>query len=245
MLPSLPSTAAASAAIRLDRDGFGETAPIPYADAIMIALQFRAISFHEAMTDGKPVAVHGIRRGDTLFYDMRRDPRANVMTKSHSLHFVLLRTLLDMVAETRLVEEVRAKGGLPVWRRDEENVPSALRITRAGLKAIAAEEDEEQAAQVDKAQVPAGPPRGPRLAVSRKVENPADKPKKIDEVIALLGRPSGATADELIAATSWLPHITRAALSGLRKAGHLITRERDDRGVSRYRVSSRSPAAKG
>ncbi len=34
-------------------------------------------------------------------------------------------------------------------------------------------------------------------------------------VIALLERDSGATLDELVAATGWLPHTTRAALTGL------------------------------
>jgi AraC-like DNA-binding protein len=121
--------------IRLDRDGFGETAPIPYADAIMIALQLRAIPFHEAMTDGKPVPVHGIRRGDALFYDMRRDPRANVMTKSHSLHFVLSRQLLDEVARetgTRSIEEVKPQTGVAV--RD----PQLMRFGRRALAALKA-----------------------------------------------------------------------------------------------------------
>ncbi len=84
--------------IRLNRDGFGWTDPIPYADAFMLAVQFKGIPFHEAMTDGKPVPVYDIRPGDTLFYDMRRDPRANVNTRSHSLHFVLSQTLLDEIA---------------------------------------------------------------------------------------------------------------------------------------------------
>ena len=41
-------------------------------------------------------------------------------------------------------------------------------------------------------------------------------------VVALLERDSGATLAELIAATGWLPHTTRAALTGLRKKGHSI-----------------------
>jgi AraC-like DNA-binding protein len=119
--------------IRLDRDGFGETAPIPFADAIMIALQLRAIPFHEAMTDNKPVPVHGIRRGDSLFYDMRRDPRANVVTRSHSLHFVLSRDLLDEVARetgTRSIDEARPQTGVVV--RD----PQLMRFGKRALAAL-------------------------------------------------------------------------------------------------------------
>ena len=43
-------------------------------------------------------------------------------------------------------------------------------------------------------------------------------------VIALLSREDGATLDEMIAATGWLPHTTRAALTGLKKKGHVIVR---------------------
>ena len=40
---------------------------------------------------------------------------------------------------------------------------------------------------------------------------------KTATVVALLGSDGGATLAELIAATGWLPHTTRAALTGLRK----------------------------
>ncbi|EDL49296.1 DUF3489 domain-containing protein [Erythrobacter sp. SD-21] len=57
---------------------------------------------------------------------------------------------------------------------------------------------------------------------------------KIDEVIALLKRKQGATLDDMVKATGWLPHTARAAMTGLKKKGHTI--ERDKRGeVSCYR----------
>ena len=59
---------------------------------------------------------------------------------------------------------------------------------------------------------------------------------KIDKVIALLKRKQGATLDEMVKATGWLPHTTRAAMTGLKKKGHTI--ERDKRGeVSCYRIT--------
>ncbi len=59
---------------------------------------------------------------------------------------------------------------------------------------------------------------------------------KIGKVIALLGRKEGATLGEMVEATGWLPHTTRAALTGLKKKGHTI--ERDKRGdASCYRIS--------
>lgn len=54
-------------------------------------------------------------------------------------------------------------------------------------------------------------------------------------VVAMLSRKNGATIDELTAATGWLPHTTRAALTGLRKRGHTIERHRTD-DVSHYRI---------
>jgi len=43
-----------------------------------------------------------------------------------------------------------------------------------------------------------------------------------------------ATIAELVDATGWLPHTTRAALTGLRKRGWDIAATKEDR-VSRYR----------
>ena len=64
---------------------------------------------------------------------------------------------------------------------------------------------------------------------------------KTTAVIALLEREAGATLAELIAATGWLPHTTRAALTGLRKKGHAI--ERNKRGEETcYRIAPRALA---
>lgn len=51
---------------------------------------------------------------------------------------------------------------------------------------------------------------------------PAAKVSKTDQVLALLRREEGATLAEIVGATGWLPHSTRAALTGLRKKGHAI-----------------------
>jgi hypothetical protein len=59
-------------------------------------------------------------------------------------------------------------------------------------------------------------------------------------VLAMLIKPDGATLDALVAATGWLPHTTRAALTGLRKRGYAIEPERDGSGgPSVYRASRR------
>jgi transposase len=52
---------------------------------------------------------------------------------------------------------------------------------------------------------------------------------KLARVLELLQRDCGATLEELIAATDWLPHTTRAALTGLRKRGYAVTINRSDK----------------
>lgn len=63
----------------------------------------------------------------------------------------------------------------------------------------------------------------------------APRSTKANAVIELLCRASGATLDEMITATNWLPHTTRAALTGLKKKGHVVTSEKLD-GIRRYRI---------
>lgn len=64
----------------------------------------------------------------------------------------------------------------------------------------------------------------------------ARAPSKIDQVLALLRREEGATLADLTAATGWLPHTTRAALTGLRKKHRAIARtKRDD--VTCYKLA--------
>ena len=59
-------------------------------------------------------------------------------------------------------------------------------------------------------------------------------------LVGMLSAAQGATIEALIEATGWLPHTTRAVLTGLRKRGYAIERARaDDRGPSVYRIASR------
>ena len=66
---------------------------------------------------------------------------------------------------------------------------------------------------------------------------PAPPASKTAQVLALLRRSDGADLDELVAATGWLPHTTRAALTGLRKKGHAIARS-GETGASRYHLAA-------
>lgn len=77
--------------------------------------------------------------------------------------------------------------------------------------------------------------------MTKAIEKPSITPiavpasTKRDIVLGLLGQPEGASLEEMVAATGWLPHTTRAMLTGLRKKGHSLTSEKLD-GVRRYRA---------
>lgn len=61
------------------------------------------------------------------------------------------------------------------------------------------------------------------------------KATKRDQLAALLVRDEGATLDQMIAATGWLPHTIRAALTGLKKRGYAIDSDKIE-GVRTYRA---------
>ena len=58
-------------------------------------------------------------------------------------------------------------------------------------------------------------------------------------IIGLLQRKQGASLAELVAATGWLPHTTRAALTRLRQGGHDLQKEKRDTGETAYRIAAR------
>ena len=114
----------------------------------------------------------------------------------------------------------------------------ALELTAAGLKAIAVDEGSPDATEHSEAPQPqtktrASPDEGgdpARMAAPRDVS-------KLARVIDLLQRSDGATIPNLTEATGWLPHTTRAALTGLRKRGYAVVRQRVGAGNSVYRIS--------
>jgi Protein of unknown function (DUF3489) len=147
----------------------------------------------------------------------------------------LARKAFSKLLAAELVKEIRAKPGMPIWRRDEETAKSySLKLTTSGTNAIAADKDSDGSATSN------GSTAQPDLAVAE-FANPsiparatvlASAPRegtKMARIIGLLKRDHGATLAELIAATDWLPHTTRAALTGLRKRGFVVTLDRSSK----------------
>ena len=146
-----------------------------------------------------------------------------------------------------LAKEVKAKAGAPVWRRDAETEQAyALKLTAAGVKAVAVDGKHQSETVGGAADAP--PPgdqpahRGSRgrSNASTPMESAAEESRadqdlvganepsrrpprvgsKLDRILGMVSTDEGATLDELIGVTGWLPHTARAALTGLRKRGY-------------------------
>ena len=152
-----------------------------------------------------------------------------------------------------LVEEVKAKTGMPAWRRDEQDgQPYGLRLTTAGAKEIAVNPDDDAGPTGDEER---SPPEGDQPPTSAELDRTAAgvstadsapgfatplAPRagtKLAKAIEMLRATEGATIAELARAMGWLPHTSYAVLTGLRKRGYGLTLDRSDaeRG-SAYRI---------
>lgn len=72
-----------------------------------------------------------------------------------------------------------------------------------------------------------------------KTEAPARTESKKDRLISMLKRDGGTTITAISSALGWQPHTTRAAITGLRKAGHKVETAKPEDGGSGliYRIA--------
>lgn len=122
-----------------------------------------------------------------------------------------------------LAQEIDAAPGVDIWRTEGDRMIGVV-ITDAGRLAIGIETT---AASSDVAEGPIDKAHAqPEATTEPPSPSVATARTKTGLVLQMLNRECGATPDELIAATSWLRHTTRAALTGLRKKGHGIDRRK-------------------
>lgn len=162
----------------------------------------------------------------------------------------------------KLMRTVRAKPGMPIWSEDEDGKRISLIITRAGREAIGVV-DETAEVQTPVAAQKFG---AKRAASDNELDRPvcasrtSPQPASVDAIqnlpspdrprggsrqallVDMLSKPEGATIDALVQTLGWLPHSTRAALTGLRKRGFAITRVTRDNQPSVYSIPV-APAA--
>ena len=186
------------------------------------------------------------QRDDGYLTRPKRMPSATFMRATKQL---LARSLLEEVAPGE-------NGARPTVGEAE---PHALRITAAGFGAMGIDRKLERAdAQAEarpgrsrkrgantrnqehslSASTPA--PLAPVEAAGTSEPGPCRRGSKRDLILSLLSRKEGASIAELMAATGWLPHTTRAALTGLRRGGWSIERTKQVDGATVYRAVNRT-----
>lgn len=163
----------------------------------------------------------------------QREDRALEVPTPHTVRTV---KQLEALTKRGLIQDVPSEGVMPVWCRAEEtNEPRSLIITDLGLIAIGIVAATIPDAMADQKPAP----------TSKKTAAKETAPGgKTAAVVKLLQRREGASIAALIDATGWLPHSTRAALTGLRKKGYEIERGKaKDKATTIYRIV-KAPADK-
>jgi Protein of unknown function (DUF3489) len=224
-----------SPALELERGCGGDGAIVPRfsrREAIMTKLTTRKSATREHRSTKLTTAQLGVLSDAAL----REDGAAAMPEgKNEKAAQKLAATLIEQA----LVREIRAKPGMPVWRRDEEGRALALIITKGGRTAI----DMPEEGRTEDAST--GPDAPAMIGVHASARSGRGTPRqgsKLAEVMSLLGRKKGAGIEDLIAATGWLPHTTRAALTGLRKRGFAIERSRNEQATVYRIVTGTAPA---
>jgi hypothetical protein len=178
----------------------------------------------------------------------QRDDRCLVTPRN--LKYGAAQKVAGKLIDAGLAKEIKAKPGAPVWRQDERTGQSfALKLTAAGARKVRADNrsasDDTSEDDVERVEVAAANSEVIRQVTAEvpttdgvRSSAPRDG-TKLARILELLQRDCGATLEELTAATGWLPHTARAALTGLRKRGCSVTIDRSgkERG-SKYRAQS-------
>jgi len=117
-----------------------------------------------------------------------------------------------------LVEVVAVNDDEPIWWIGDNGIPQGLRITPDALPHLPGFAEISPTIEA------------PEANLSTETQSSAltgESPRrgtKLNHIIALLSHPDGATIEDLLAATGWLPHSLRASLSRLVKRGFPIER---------------------
>ncbi|GJE04169.1 DUF3489 domain-containing protein [Methylobacterium isbiliense] len=131
-----------------------------------------------------------------------------------------------------MVDEVKVGPEDPAWHRRDGAGWVGLCLTVHG------------AAVAGPTQLPSAPTAKLAPTDSEVADTAAVPPRpwtKTGIVLGLLGREQGASLAEITAATGWLPHTARAALSRLRPAHPSLVRVRSGDGRGRYHLPTPAP----
>jgi hypothetical protein len=144
---------------------------------------------------------------------------------SPDLRGSVARAFATKLIDAGLAREIRAKDGMRVWRHDKDGDRNySLKLTASGIKNGLSEADVIQSSTNVRSNSTSASPR---------------EFSKLSQVVLMLSKEGGSTIEEVSKAMDWLPHTTRATLTGLRKRGIRIIRlTREGERGSSYRIES-------
>ena len=133
------------------------------------------------------------------------------------------RKFATALIDAGLAREIRAKDGMPAWRHDKETGHNySLKLTASGIKMASNDAGFIEALQAIR--------RKPASCLPR-------EHSKLSQVMLMLSQDCGITVAAISKTMGWLPHTTRATLTGLRKRGiHIVRLTREGERGSSYRI---------
>ncbi len=166
------------------------------------------------------------------------------LPKSLKLSKAAAALVFQTLLKAKLAAEKPAEPGEPAWREDGET-KFALKITESALKRlnVAAGDTTEQPAKAtaknaEKRRKGSSKAKAAKTPAASKA--PASSGSKIESLITLLRRKTGATITDAMEATGWQAHSVRGAISGTlkKKQGLTVTSEVEGPRGRVYRIAT-------
>jgi AraC-like DNA-binding protein len=102
---------------------------LPWEDAYLVGLQLRDFPEHEFWEDGVQAPVTDLHAGETLLYDLKRNPRFLMNKPFHFMHFYLSRDVLTALADdmnAQPIGELKYKPGIGMSDPTIKNLGASL-----------------------------------------------------------------------------------------------------------------------
>jgi AraC family transcriptional regulator len=96
---ALPRATIAVTELRYENPRNVLSTPPIVEDAFLVAVHFRNFPRYEYWENGKAAPVSNLRPGETIIYDVKRQPTFHLNSPFHSVHFYLPRAALDALAD--------------------------------------------------------------------------------------------------------------------------------------------------